>query len=749
MPGRTGGAEISVPVPRRGSAASTPAVTREMLSSLPFGVLLFAADITAHVRDRRRLERLTEQLAVAEERYRTLFETLPLGVIQYSADGSVIGANPAACDIVGIEAAAMTVWPLPPLLQAVHEDGSPYRREDLPAVVALRTGKVADAVMGMPHAPTGELRWLRVTAVPDARDHEGRPQRGYSIVADLTEQRRTEAALQENASLLGRLQEANVLGVVVSSEQGAYEANDAFLGIMSYSREDLAAGRISYQRITAPEWADRDRVAFEQLLAKGAFQPYEKEYLHRDGHRVPVLVGGAAVDSDPLRWVTFVVDLTARQRAEQERAGLVAREQAARAEADSAREQLTFLLRAGAFAAATRNRHELLEHASQLVVPGLADHCVVFLPTAEGTLYATSLAHRDPDRAPVLAEFRNHKIPTVGPMAIQVAYTTGISQVLRGARSHLPEWQELGSGLGSTLARLRADSVLAAPLMAGRRPVGVLALARDAGRPPFAETDVKMAEEFAQRLADAMANAETSAREHTIAETLQRALLPGALPAVPGLDLAAGYLSASDGVHVGGDWYDVFPLGDKRVGLVIGDVAGHSITSASIMGQVRSMLRAYAIDHPRPDDALQRTNIALARLLPEAMASAVYAVLDLATGDLTYANAGHPPPLITTGTGQAEYLDDAPGVMLGACADISLPAGQRRLTPGTGLLFYTDGLIEDRRRDIDEGLGALAATLKQSRARTAGQIRDSAESMLHGKPSRADDVCLLAAQLAG
>lgn len=714
------------------------------------GVLLYAPDVTTQVRDRRRLETLTEELAATEERYRTLFETMPQGVIHFSADGSVIGANPAASDILGIEATAMTTWPLLCGRHAVQEDGSPYRPEDLPVAVALRTGEaVADVVVGVPHARTGERRWLRVTVVPDARDQEGRPQRAYSILTDLTGQRRMEAALHENAALLGRLRDANVLGVVVSSEDGAYDANDAFLDITGYGREDLAAGRISYQAITAPEWAGRDQDAFEQLVAKGAFQPYEKEYLHRDGHRVPVLVGGAAIDNEPLRWVTFVVDLTARHRAEQDRAGLLAREQAAHAEAENAREQLTFLLRAGAFAAATRNRHELLDHAAHLVVPGLADHCVVFLPTAEGTLHASSLAHRDPARAPVLAEFRNHKIPTTGPMAIQLAYTTGTSQVLHGASAQLSKWEVLPTDLGSTLARLRAGSVLAAPLMAGRRPVGVLALARDADRLPFAETDVKVAEEWARLLAHAMANAETAAREHTIAETLQHAILPGDLPAIPGLGLAAGYLTASDGVHVGGDWYDVFPLGDSRIGLVIGDVAGHSITSASIMGQVRSILRAYAIDHPHPGYALQRTNTALARLLPEAMASAVYAVLDLATGDLTYANAGHPPPLITTGTGQADYLDGAPGVMLGARADIPLRAAQRRLAPGNGLLFYTDGLIEDRSRDIDEGLTALASAVRLSEARTADQIRAAAESILDDKPSRADDVCLLAARLAG
>ncbi|HTZ25748.1 MAG TPA: SpoIIE family protein phosphatase [Streptosporangiaceae bacterium] len=558
-----------------------------------------------------------------------------------------------------------------------------------------------------------------------------------------------EDALTENVGLLDRLREANVLGVVASSEQGAFDANDAFLDIVGYSREDLAAGRISYQAITAPESAGRDREAFQELLDNGSFQPYEKEYLHRDGHRLPVLVGGAVVDTQPLRWVTFVIDLTARRRAEQERAALLAREQTARAEADSTREQLTFLLRASAFAAATRNRHELLEHAAQLVVPGLANQCMVFLPADDGSLYAASVAHSDPERAAVIETFRNRKIPTAGPMATQVSYTTGTSKILRGAAARVSGWAELAPDLSDALGRLRPDTVLTVPLMAEGRPVGVLTLGRDADRPGFTGSDVRVAEEFAQRLADVIANAETSAREHTIAETLQRAVLPGTLPTVPGLELAAGYLPASDGAHVGGDWYDVFLPGDDRVGLVIGDVAGHSIASASIMGQVRSMLRAYAVERSHPGDVLQRANAALVRLLPEALASAVYAILDVATGDLVYANAGHPPPLIITGSGKAEYLDDAPGVLLGASANIPLRTARRRLAPGTGLLFYTDGLIEDRRRDIDEGSGALAAAIKRSGARHADQIRAAAESLLHGEPSRADDVCLLAAWLAG
>ena len=325
------------------------------------GVLLYAADVTVHVRDRDRLEALAGSLAMSEERYRTLFETMPQGVVHYDADGSVIGVNPAASEILGMDLTAVKSWPVVPEGQAVREDGSPFPPQDLPVPVALRTGEiVTDVVAGVRHGRTGELRWVRITAVPDARDEHGRPSRAYAIFTDLTEQRRTEAALRQSTALLGRLREANVLGVVVVGEHRVYEANDAYLDIIGYSRDDLEAGRIAWRKITPPKWASAEDKAIEQLRRTGACQPFEKEYLHRDGHRVPVLIGAAVIGRNPLRWASFVVDLTARQRAEQERAELLASARAARAEADSARERLAFLMRAGALVAATRDRDELL-----------------------------------------------------------------------------------------------------------------------------------------------------------------------------------------------------------------------------------------------------------------------------------------------------------------------------------------------------------------------------------------------------
>ena len=711
------------------------------------GLLCFAADVTANVRARSGHEALAAQLAATQERYQTLFETLPQGVVHYAADGSILDANPAACQIIGLDVDEMTSWPLRFAREPVHEDGSPFRPADLPVAIAFRTGElVPETTMGIPHGRTGKLRWLGVTVVPDARDADGRPHRAYAMIRDVTTQRRAEATLREGTELIDRLRDANVIGMVVNGEDRVYQANDAFLDIVGYSREDLNAGRISSRSVTAPEWTAQDAAARQQLRRTGSFPPYEKEYLHRAGHRVPVLVGGAVIGQQPLRWVTYIVDLSARQRAEDDRATLMARERAARTEADNVRERLEFLLRAGDFMAATRDRYELLQHASQLVVHSLADYCAVFLPAADGTLQAISVAYRGPSNEVVFADLRDQAVPTTGGRTVKAAYTTGTSQLLTDAFVRASGRRDIVPPLVDIFDRLKPESALVSPLMAGQRALGVLAVGRRAGQPRFAGTDIAVLEELSRRIGIGLANADASARDHTVAETLQRSVLPDALPDLAGLDLAVRYLPGTDGDEVGGDWYDAFPLDGDRVGLVIGDVVGHSITSASIMAQLRNMLRAYAIDHRHPADALRRTAAALSQLLPDALATVIYAILELGTGRLSYANAGHPPPVVGRADGTVEYLDDAPGIMLGAPSSGKFATGHSSLGPGDSLLLYTDGLIEDRRRDITEGLSALARAMRQDGSRTAEQTCAAVQVALLGSTQRGDDVCLLAAR---
>jgi PAS domain S-box-containing protein len=718
------------------------------------GVLLLVSDVTAQVLERRQQEALAAQLTATRERYQTLFETLPQGVIYYDTNGLILGANPAAREILGLGEDDMITWPLSGAGQVIRDDGSRLKPADFPVTVALRTGEVVtDVVVGVPHGRTGETRWLRITAVPDARDEDGRPQRAYAMFRDLTKERRATAALREGTELMGRLREANVIGVVVNGEDHVHDANDAFLGIIGYTREDVEAGQVSRQLITAPEWSGADEDALRQLKSTGAFRPYEKEYVHRDGHRVPVLVGAAVVSYNPLRWVTYVVDLTARQRAEEERALLLARERTARAEAAGAQERVAFLLQAGDMVAAAQDGPELLEHAAQLVVHSLADFCLVFLPGPEGMLRAVSIAHREPGGGVEFTDLRGEPVPAVGKWNVAAAYATGTTRLVRNAAEQMAPHVQGVPPLRDIVARLRPGNVVITPLTAGPGPLGVLAVGRSADHPSFTDTDIAVLEELARQTAVGMANAAASARDHTVAETLQRSVLPDTLPDIPGLDLAVRYLPGTAGVDVGGDWYDAFPLDGDRVGLVIGDVVGHNISSASIMGQMRHLLRAYAVDTMHPGDVLRRTALAQARLLPDTLATVVYALLDPATGELTYANAGHPPPVWATASGRCGYLDDAPGVMLGAPYDGGFTVGHQILDPGTSLLFYTDGLIEDRRRDISDGLsslaGAMAVVTSGPEPLSAERTCVAVQAALLGDTPRADDVCLLAVRLTG
>ncbi len=712
------------------------------------GVLLFAADVTSAVQAREGSSELAAQLTATEDRYRTLFETLPDGVIYYSADGLILAANPAARQILGLPAESMRTWPLPFAWQAIRPDGSRFRREEIPVAVALRTGEaVSDVVMGIPDAKTGERRWLGVTGVPDSFDEQGRPQRAYAIFRDLTGQRRLEAAFREGHALMERLRDANLLGVVLVGDDRVYEANDAFLNMVGYLREDLEAGRISRQGLTAPEWLPRDGEAHQQLEHVGAFQPYEKEYMHRDGHRVPVLVGGAVVSRRPLRWVTYVVDLSAQQRAEQERATLLARQRAAQAEAERSQERLGFLLRAGELLAAGRDHHGLLQQASQLVVPGLADFCVSFLSEPDGRLRGTCLVHRDPAHSVHTADLRGYRQPMFGAATTQAACATGVSQLVPDATARLAARDDLAPPIRAAVGQLQPGALLVTPLMAGTRALGALALGRAASRGPFTAADTDVIEGLGRQLAVGLAKADESARDHSVAETLQRAVLPGELPEVDGLDLAVRYLPGTYGVEVGGDWYDAFPLEDGRIGLAIGDVVGHSIASASIMGQVRNLLRAYAVQTADPAEVLDRTRAALAQLLPDAMVTVAYAVLDPVTGELSYANAGHPPP-VCIAAGQVDYLEDAAGVMLGVPGGSAFTTGRWQLGAGSCLLLYTDGLVEARHRDIGAGFATLAAAMRGSGTRTARETCAVVEEKLLGTGPRADDVCLLAVRAA-
>jgi len=197
--------------------------------------------------------------------------------------------------------------------------------------------------------------------------------------------------------------------------------------------------------------------------------------------------------------------------------------------------------------------------------------------------------------------------------------------------------------------------------------------------------------------------------EHRIAETLQRSLLPERLPDIPGVVLAARYAPAGAEMQIGGDWYDVVQLPTGSVGLAIGDVAGHGLRAASVMGQLRMALRAYAMEEESPAAVVARVDQLVHRLGLTHMATLAYLVFDPDSGSVRFANAGHPPPLVISESGEAAYVSEALAPPLGADFPGRFEEGSFELAPGSTVLLFTDGLVERRGGSITDGLARLAA----------------------------------------
>jgi len=197
-------------------------------------------------------------------------------------------------------------------------------------------------------------------------------------------------------------------------------------------------------------------------------------------------------------------------------------------------------------------------------------------------------------------------------------------------------------------------------------------------------------------------------RRTAIVETFQRSMLPQSLPDIADVELAARYLPASDEVEVGGDWYDAVALPDGRLAVAIGDVAGHGTQAAATMAQLRMAARAYALDGHPPSVALEQLNAVAHGLGPHAMATMLFVVIDLDSGEFVFASAGHLPPLEITRAGGTRYLDGGLAAPVGAAPYIAYHEAKGILEPGATLLLYTDGLVEKRGRHIDDGLRALS-----------------------------------------
>jgi hypothetical protein len=279
-------------------------------------------------------------------------------------------------------------------------------------------------------------------------------------------------------------------------------------------------------------------------------------------------------------------------------------------------------------------------------------------------------------------------------------------------------------------------SAVSVPILTASRVTGVLYTGKREN--PFSSEDVELLRLVADRASLAVqAHLSESDRAATLA--LQRSLLPARPAPIPGLEVAARYIPGGQ-AGVGGDWYDLFHLPSGHVGLVIGDVAGSGLHAAIVMGRIRSALRAYALETTDPADVLTRLDRKIQLFEPGAMATAIYGVVDPARARMDFSVAGHLLPATIPSGGGCRLLEAPIDLPLGAYPDALRHITSVEVGPETGLLFYTDGLVERRGHSLTASVGALLRRLSASTAdgvcaEAIGHLHDSAAS---------DDVAVLA-----
>jgi PAS domain S-box-containing protein len=442
-------------------------------------------------------------------------------------------------------------------------------------------------------------------------------------------------------------------------------------------RESLRTGRI---------FDDRFR-----MRARGG------AYRHYDVRAVPIERDGKIAE-----WVGACTDVTSQREAEEMRGRLT--------------DQLS--------AAALRTAR--LQQATAMLAEALDVEQVVEVITEVGRTaigaLRSAVALLDDDKLGLRVVNRSGLAPT-GPDGAGVRLTLDTPSVMTRAiatrrpvliadpeelRSQFDNDPEAAAGVGPGTDRRAVDTGdeqawVGLPLLAAGMPLGALRFSFGKPRTILEEERVFL-EALAGQCALAIERAEMYEKEHTAAVTLQRSLLPGELPSVRGLELDARYLPRS--TDVGGDWYDVFRLPDRRLAVTVGDVMGKGLLAAAGMGRVRNALRALALTDPRPAAVLAGLDrLFAATELEDYVTTVTYLVIDPETGEGQAGNAGHPPTLLLT-PGALPVLDGAEaGTPLGWAS----PRRQHafRLPPGSTAVFYSDGLVENRMRGLDSGLDEL------------------------------------------
>ena len=698
------------------------------------GRIVGAATIARDITQQRLAER---ELRIARQQLAIITRAGADGITIQDASGRIVYANDSAARMLGYPDArsfvSATVEQVLARFDLLHEDGRPFSPEELPDRRILRGEEQAEALIRVVVRETGEENWTLVRAAP-MHDSDGTVDYVVNVFHHITEQKRAEQQLKVQNALLEAQSEASEVGIVLISPEGEIvSANRRFGELWNipeeilYTRSNEAAMEVLKGQVADPDaFVKRAR-----YLSHHTDEDVRDEIALKDG-RVIERYSKTLEDETGAIYgrIGYFRDVTEDRK----------REEGQRFLAQATKELVSSL-----------DYHATLSLIARMAVPQLADWCAVDILEPDGSLKLLAIAHPESSKVEWAREFRR-------AFPIDMTAPTGLPRVIRTGKSEM--YPSIDSALLEAsfdeeqlevIRELQLSSVMLLPLRARGRMLGTISFVfAESGR-SYGEADLVLAEDLASRAALALDNARLYRERDDIARTLQEGLLPGPFPEVPGVELAARYQAAGEGIDVGGDFYDAMDTEDGAWALVVGDVCGKGPQAAALMGTARHTIRAAALREHRPSAVLTTLNTALQHQSREQWFCTVCYVRlrpQPRGARLTVCAGGHPLPAILRADGTVEFAG-TPGTLLGVFTDIELTDASVDLGPGDALVLFTDGLTDADRTGREFGQKWLTDVLARNVGRSAEEIARSLEREVLGDQNQGlpDDLAILVAKV--
>lgn len=434
-----------------------------------------------------------------------------------------------------------------------------------------------------------------------------------------------------------------------------------------------------------------------------------------------------------------------------ERARLYEAERSAREEAMGARQRLSFLAEATEALSTSLDYQKTLARFAELCIPRLADWCIVDVLEEGPSIRQVAVAHVEPEKAELARVLRRKYPPDWSNHPITRVLRTGTPELATEVDLADPERTATSEEHVRLLRELGVTSHMVVPLAARGRVFGAVSFISGASGRRYTHADLALAEDLGRRAAMALDNARLYEERSRVARTLQGSLLPARLSEIPGFEVAARYHPAGEGVDVGGDFYDLFPVGDGRWIATIGDVCGKGAEAAALTGLARHTIRTASAYETDPATVLRTLNAAIEREGVGSFCTVALGRLEPSTerAGLAVVCGGHPQPLVLRADGTVEVVGTL-GTMLGVFPDPQLETRETELRAGDAVLFYTDGVVEEGRVGSLPGEQRLKELLRLCAGLDAGLIADRIER--HAAMYRAgeprDDMAILVVRMS-